>query len=110
MISRMQLRRLALRTSRAPELRPVLQDALLEAYPAAFESAIASVERYKARNPDDHYLVLFDVSSITRPHVLADQRFAIIVASGQTAPEVARLYSRSLGRPLVVVYVAQGPR
>ena len=106
MISRTQLRRLALRSSRSPELRPVLQDALLETYPEAFTSAIDVVERSIARSPDNLLVVLFDVSSLSRPRMHAGQRFPVIAASGSTPAETAQLYTHTLGRPYVVAYVA----
>ena len=107
MISRIALRRLALRSSRSPELLPVLQDALLEAYPEAFESAIERVEEASRKNPDALLIVLFDVSSIgRRGRVLADERFPIIIGGGFDSPSrIARLYSRTMQVPLVVAYV-----
>lgn len=47
-MTKRQLRRLALQTSRYPSWRPVLQDALLEMYPNEFEDAISWTKRMEA--------------------------------------------------------------
>ena len=44
-MTKRQLRRLALQTSRYPSWRPVLQDALLEMYPEEFERKIEAAEK-----------------------------------------------------------------
>ena len=44
-MTRLELRRLALRTTRNPKWLPVLQDALLEHYGNVFEQAIADAHR-----------------------------------------------------------------
>ena len=48
-MTKRQLRRLALQTSRYPSWRPVLQDALLEMYPEEFGRAIGLAESSTAR-------------------------------------------------------------
>ena len=64
-VTKRQLRRLALQTSRYPSWRPVLQDALLEMYPEEFGRAIDEAERWAF---DDRvpYVVFFRPEQMTR--------------------------------------------
>ena len=54
-MTKRQLRRLALQTSRYPSWRPVLQDALLEMYPGEFEHAIRWTEEMSKSDAEAGY-------------------------------------------------------
>lgn len=57
-MTKRQLRRLALQTTRYPSWLPVLQDALLEMFPEEFQGAIDRAKR-NARGSVQSYAVLF---------------------------------------------------
>ena len=66
-MTRLELRRLALRTTRNPEWLPVLQDALLEHYGKEFEHAIAlAQQRASLIGLADWYaVVIYDPAGLT---------------------------------------------
>ena len=130
-MTKRQLRRLALQTSRNPSWRPVLQDALLEMYPDQFEHAIRWTEEMSKSDAEagyfNPYAIVFRPAAMTprerNPFGLrmfttfeipTDRRFGTSI--GDVSAFIARLQREHPGDPLVVAYVtdpsryARGPK
>lgn len=114
MITKRQLRRLALRTSRYPSWRPVLHDALLEMYPEEFGRVIEAAEEASRRGASDGYRDTYII--VFRPGAMSARKnkpswlglfttYAVpkYVANGLTSV-MRQLQSEHLGDPLVLAY------
>ena len=130
-MTKRQLRRLALQTSRYPSWRPVLQDALLEMYPSQFEHAIRWTEEMSKSDAEagyyNPYAVVFRPGAMaprernpfglrmfTTFEIPADQRRARSryrgASIGNVSAFIARLQREHPSDPLVVAYVTDPSR
>ena len=132
-MTKRQLRRLALQTSRYPSWRPVLQDALLEMYPSQFEHAIRWTEEMSKSDAESGYynpyaivfrpaamvprpfgLRMFGLRMFTTFEIPADRRSTRSryreASSGNVSAFIARLQREHPGDPLVVAYVTDPSR
>ena len=130
-MTKRQLRRLALQTSRNPSWLPVLQDALLEMYPNEFEYAIRWTEELSKQDAEagcfNPYAIVFRPAAMAprerRPFGLKEMFITFEVQGpppraqrGDITSFIARLQREHPGDPLVVAYVtdpsryARGPK